>query len=213
MTVQQKLKDAGLLVDTEAAAKNREIIEHMRLGEVIAMISLEKQNKIIQAYKRGDTVKKIVLDTGCATGDVYKVISFHRIPLRSNDPNHPASSMEVRDAAGIVAVIPRQEKPTVPAVEPVKEPVKITTPVTKSPGQIFYEKRGLKTPWYALGKRSKERYEQTAAGTYVRKSYELRDWEKEKEQVIEDYNNMGLREFLKKWGLNSLSVLVNGKIN
>jgi hypothetical protein len=199
MTIQQKLIEEGLLVDTDSAQQNRDRIEHMRLGEVIFMISKEKQNQIIEAYKRGDIVKKIALDTRCSSGEIYQVLNFYHIPKRSDDPNNPASSIETRREAGW----PPQQKAIVPASQPVKEPVKINAPVTKSLGELFYEKRDLIIPWKSLSKVMKERYEQLAAGTYVRKPYHFRDWEKEKEKVIYDYNFMHLKDFLKKWGLNN----------
>jgi len=204
MTIQRKIvekyKEEGLVIDTEDARVHRENLEHMRLGEAIQMISQETQGKIIEAYKRGDKVLDIALNYDCDYVAIYRILKFYHIPLRSQDPNHPASSLETRRASGFV---PPQEKTTSPVIETVKEPVKITTPVTKSPGQIFYEKRGLQTPWNYLGKRGRERYEQKAAGTFVRKGYEPRDWGKDKVNIIDDYSKMGLRDFLKKWGLNS----------
>jgi transposase-like protein len=65
-----------------------------------------KESKIIEAYKRGDRVLDIYRIFGIRTADLYPILHKAKVLLRSQDPNHPASSMETRRQAKVEQPIP-----------------------------------------------------------------------------------------------------------
>jgi len=64
-------------------------------------LTAEEKVQIIEAYKRGDKTVVIQKEFNIGPGDLYRVLREFQVPLRFRDPNHPASSMATRKAAGM----------------------------------------------------------------------------------------------------------------
>lgn len=69
----------------------------------------EQKSQIIEAYKRGDKTVVIEKEFGIGPAEVYRLLRQAKVPLRSQDPNHPASSMEVRHEARISTKAPSKK--------------------------------------------------------------------------------------------------------
>ncbi len=64
-------------------------------------LSEENRAEIITAYNRGEKTVTIQRKCHVAPGTLYRVLHDAKVALRSQDPNHPASSMEVRGRAKV----------------------------------------------------------------------------------------------------------------
>lgn len=75
----------------EDAKRNRERIEAPRREEsiVAAYNSGELVDDICKRFARGDS-------NYLSHAELYNILHKYKVPLRSNDPNHPASSLETR---------------------------------------------------------------------------------------------------------------------
>lgn len=93
----------------------------------------EKVNSIIEAYKRGDKTSIIYLNYKINSGFLYRILKEANVPLRSNDPTHPASSMATRRATGM---FPH----TVPDTVKIQEPFAQSPASPKSLGCESFER-------------------------------------------------------------------------
>ncbi len=59
----------------------------------------EQEQEVVAAYRRGDKLSVIHLDYKLSSYDLYRILRKNNVLLRSQDPNHPASSMKTRRAA------------------------------------------------------------------------------------------------------------------
>jgi hypothetical protein len=66
--------------------------------------------QIIESYKRGDKVVLIESEFKISSASIYKILHDANVPLRENDPNHPASSLATRRAAGVMPKLKIEDK-------------------------------------------------------------------------------------------------------
>jgi len=133
--------------------------------------------QIIDAYKRGDKVWDIYLTFGIRNSDLYPLLRKAGVLLRSDDPNNPASSMWTRHQARIATAEKHDDQKK--EVEPMQGKINAAnlSPETR-------KEPGIPAPPKPKKRKQVQEY-----------------WDKNKEDILTDYNSMKILIFLKKWSI------------
>jgi hypothetical protein len=113
--------------------------------------------------------------------------------------NHLYFNKEVQPMVGVAHVNSEAEA----------EKLGIKLPAEKSKGQILYEQHaleaGLKSPWKALSQKIRDGWERKSNPDFLLPpiTRQRRNFEKDKDAIIVDYRRLTLKNFYKKWKLNS----------